>query len=333
MPPGNRVTGQDVADRAGVSRATVSYVLNDAPGQPISAETRARVLAAAADLGYTPDAAARRLRTGTSDLVLLALPPFPVSNALTLAISSFTQQLGVHGYTALVDPVTEDVTHLERTLARLQPIALVATADLLTPALVDRLHTAGTRSVMGFGDQPMGFTPTVVFDQSEITRIAMTHLFERGHRAVVAVMPDDLAFQWFRAPRQQGAEAAAAALGMTLTVVECPLDHHRVTAVVADSLASGDRPDAILAYNDDYALLALRSLVDAGIRVPEDVAVIGCDNLPVAELFTPRLTTVDIDMTELGLRIADTLHQMLLTGEGPDVIPFPTPAIVQRESA
>ena len=67
--------------------------------------------------------------------------------------------------------------------------------------------------------------------------------------------------------------------------------------------------------------------------MPDDVAVIGCDNLPVAELFTPRLTTVDVDMAELGLRIADTLHQMLLTGEGPDVIPFPTPAIVQRDSA
>ena len=97
MPRAKRVTGRDVAERAGVSRATVSYVLNDAAGQPISAETRARVLAAAADLGYTPDAAARQLRTGVSDLVLLAIPPFPVEQAFTVAVSSFTQRLGELG--------------------------------------------------------------------------------------------------------------------------------------------------------------------------------------------------------------------------------------------
>ena len=89
----------------------------------------------------------------------------------------------------------------------------------------------------------------------------------------------------------------------------------------------------MLAYNDDYALLALRALVDAGVRVPDDVAVIGCDNLPVAELFSPRLTTVDVDMRALGTLIANTLHQMLCTGEGPDVIPVPTPVVVERDSA
>ena len=107
MPRVQRVTGQDVAERAGVSRATVSYVLNDAPGQPISAETRARVLAAAADLGYTPHAAARQLRTGVSDLILMALPAWPFSLSLSLAVSTVTHRLGELGYTALVDPAAE----------------------------------------------------------------------------------------------------------------------------------------------------------------------------------------------------------------------------------
>ena len=77
MPRANRVTGRDVAERAGVSRATVSYVLNDTPRQTISAGTRDRVREAATQLGYSPSAAARTLRTGRSDVVLCLLPGMP----------------------------------------------------------------------------------------------------------------------------------------------------------------------------------------------------------------------------------------------------------------
>ena len=333
MARAQRVTGQDVADRAGVSRATVSYVLNDVGSQTISPDTRARVLDAATALGYTPHAAARQLRTGVSDLILLALPPFPPSHAFSLCVNSFTQRLGELGYTALVDPATAEVANLERTLARVQPVALVASGEHLTEPVVTRLRASGTRAVMGFADRPLGFVPTVVFDNTAVTRVAMAHLADRGHRSVVALMPDDPTFQWFRIGREEGARRAAAEHGMTLSVVDCPLDDGHITAAVAEILADGAHPDALLAYNDDYALLALRALVNAGVRVPDDIAVIGCDNLPVAELFTPRLTTVDVDMRALGVLIADALHQILLMGDEPDVVPVPTPAVVVRDSA
>jgi DNA-binding LacI/PurR family transcriptional regulator len=332
MPRGPRVTGQDVAERAGVSRATVSYVLNDAPGQPISAQTRARVLAAAADLGYTPHAAARQLRTGVSDLILMALPAWPFSLSLSLAVATVTHRLGELGYTALVDPAAEDVATLETTLSRLQPIALTASSDQLSAPLVARLRAAGTRAVIGFGDRPLGFAPAVVFDQRALTRVAMTHLAGHGHRSVLGLMPSDPEYQWFRVGRQTGAQEAAVEHGVDLKILESPLDHDHVTAAVDAALAEPSPPDAILAYNDDYALLALRALLHAGARVPADIAVIGCDNLPVAELFTPRLTTIDVDMHELGTSIADTLHQILTTGTGPDIIPMPTPIVIERDS-
>ena len=79
------------------------------------------MLAAVAELGYTPHAAARQLRTGVSDLILLALPPWPLSNAFTLCVSTFTQRLSDLGYTALVDPATEELAGLEQTLARRSP--------------------------------------------------------------------------------------------------------------------------------------------------------------------------------------------------------------------
>ena len=333
MPRPPRVTGRDVADRAGVSRATVSYVLNDTAGQPISADTRARVLAAATELGYTPHAAARQLRTGVSDVVLLALPPFPMSHAFSVCVSRFTHRLGELGYTALVDHATQEVARLEQTLARVQPVAMVASGEFLSESLVARLRAAGTRAVLGFGEGPLGFVPAVVFDQSAITRVAMAHLASRGHRTVLAVMPPEPEFQWFRAGRQAGAQASAELHDMVLTVVDSPLDQDRVATAVTTALSGSERPDAVLAYNDDYALLAIRALLDAGFDVPGDVAVIGCDNLAVAELFTPRLTTVHVDMEALGTRIADALHDILCTGEEPEVIPAPTPVVVVRDSA
>jgi len=147
----------------------------------------------------------------------------------------------------------------------------------------------------------------------------------------VALMPADPALRWFRAGRQAGAQEAAKEHDMMLTVVESELDQARVAQAISGIMAGGTPPDAVLAYNDDYALLALRALLDADLRVPDDVAVIGCDNLPVAELFTPRLTTVDVDMTALGTLIADTLHQALSTGTGSDIMPIPT--VVVRDSA
>ncbi len=331
MTSAHRVTSQDVADRAGVSRATVSYVLNDA-GQPISAETRARVRAAAEELGYTPHAAARQLRRGVSDLVLMALPPWPLSHSLNLCVATVTRRLGEHGYTALVDAATDDVAALEHTLDRVQPVALTASAEQLSAPFVARLRSAGTRAVLGFSDRPLGFASAVVFDQSALTRVAMAHLAGRGRRSVTALMPSDPEYRWFREGRQVGAQEAADELGMALTVAECPLDHESVIEVVGTALAGPEPPDAVLAYNDDYALLALRALTDAGARVPDDVAVIGCDNLPVAELFAPRLTTIHVDMVELGTRIADAIHQLIATDEGPTIVTMPTPVVIERDT-
>ncbi len=257
MASTQRVTSQDVADRAGVSRATVSYVLNNAAGQTISADTRARVLDAVADLGYTPHAAARQLRRGVSDLILLALPPWPLGHAFMLCVTAFTRRLGELGYTALVDPATDEVARLEQTLARVQPVALVAMADQLSEPLVARLRSTGTRAVIGFGDRPLGFAPTVVFDQRAVTRVAMAHLHARGHRHVVALMPADPALQWFRVGRQAGAQGVADEHNMLLTVAESDLDQTQVAQVITDALAGATPPDAVLAYNDDYALLAL----------------------------------------------------------------------------
>jgi DNA-binding LacI/PurR family transcriptional regulator len=106
VPEGStrRVTSADVARMAGVSRATVSYVLNDTPHQTISADTRDRVLHAAAELGYAPSAAARTLRTGRSDVVLCLLPDWPIGQEVGALLTNLSGALAGHGLTFVAHP-------------------------------------------------------------------------------------------------------------------------------------------------------------------------------------------------------------------------------------
>src|SRR3954449_3693311 len=106
MPDGStrRVTSADVARLAGVSRATVSYVLNDTPRQSISADTRTRVLDAAAQLGYAPSAAARALRSGRSDIVLCLLPDWPIGPTVGLFLEHLSAALAAEGLTFVAHP-------------------------------------------------------------------------------------------------------------------------------------------------------------------------------------------------------------------------------------
>ena len=101
---GRRITSADVARLAGVSRATVSYVLNDTPRQSISADTRNRVLDAAATLGYAPSAAARALRTGRSDVVLCLLPDWPIGSEVGSLLGFVSTALAREGLTFVVHP-------------------------------------------------------------------------------------------------------------------------------------------------------------------------------------------------------------------------------------
>lgn len=329
--PMGRATSKDVAARAGVSRTTVSYVLNEIENQQIPAETRARVLAAAEELGYVPNAAARQLRTGRNSLVVMAYPAWPIGGAMAAAIMAGTNRLTALGYTGLIDFLPLEGSTLDATCARTQPVALASTGILLTPELVARIRRSGTKAVIAVDNQPCEFAPTIVLGQAAATAAAVRHLAERGRQRLVALMPSEPELQWFRVEREAGARAAAEAAGVALTVLETPLTEVGIAA--ACTRAVGDhRADGLVAYNDDFALLALHALQAAGIGVPDDVAVVGCDDLPVGRLFTPNLTTVDPRPTEIGILVAETVHRAIQHDDLPDVIPGPEPVVIQRAS-
>jgi DNA-binding LacI/PurR family transcriptional regulator len=277
-----KVTSADVAAAAGVSRATVSYVLNGVDAR-VSEPTRARVLKAARELGYTPHAVASALRAGRTSVVVLALPAWPIGPPVAEAVSACVAELERLGYTPLVHfRHAAGADGLTRACDRVRPVGLIAPGVDLPPVRVGALRAAGTRAIVALSREPLEHVPALAFDQRLVGRLAIEHLAERGHRRVATIMPSEPQLQGLAQQRLAGAREAAGELGVTLT---------------------DEDATAVYAFNDEYALAALDTL--AG------VALIGTDDSPAARLSHPRLTTIALVQTEAWERLARRLHALI----------------------
>ncbi|MGW2152019.1 LacI family DNA-binding transcriptional regulator [Nonomuraea sp. NPDC001699] len=322
-------TSVDVARAAGVSQATVSYVLTDNPHARVSEETRRRVRDAAARLGYVPDAAARTLRTGRSGIVLMPLSRARVGRLAQQVFDELEEEFRARGYTLVQygERTLKGVAAARSWLA-LRPSAVIVEAARLTRPAVDLLHASGVRAVVGLSDQPSPLVPAVVFDHRALGAAAARHLVERGSRRLAAVVP-----------REEGVDAMGRA--RLAGVREVVPGAARIDLAFSEEEAgrivrAGDLPDGVFAYNDEYAMLLISALQDAGLRVPEDVAVVGADDLPICTLMRPRLTSVHFDATASPADLAGEIDQ-IVRGERPsvagEVVARFAPRLVIRASA
>ncbi|MFI9743106.1 LacI family DNA-binding transcriptional regulator [Streptomyces sp. NPDC052494] len=333
-PSGRAVpTSADVARLAGVSRATVSYVLNNTSAVRISEPTRRRVREAAEELGYVPHAAARSLRAGHSRMVLLPSAHIPVGPLYSQFFSDLQWELRRLDYTVVqYGSVGLKPEEAARAWAELRPVAVVSLGEVeLTEQAVELLKRSGARAVITLGTQQVEGTHSLVMDQGRVGEVATAHLVESGRRRIGVVVPEEAGLGMFSAPRLDGARRAAEGTGAT--VVPLPL---RYTEESAEELAERWRElglDAVFAYNDEYAMLLMRALQDAGISVPEETAVVGADDLLLGRLLRPRLTTVHIDMV-LGRELAELVDRAVRDEDAP---PRPRALldsrVVRRESS
>ncbi|MFF4605554.1 LacI family DNA-binding transcriptional regulator [Streptomyces sp. NPDC001339] len=298
-------TSAAVARRAGVSRATVSYVLNGRAAGRVGAHTEARVRAAAEELGYVPHAAARSLRAGRGSIVLLSAPADTVSAFGPLAtrfLAGFQTALHGLGYTGVLHCAPADSpTAAARAWAELRPAAVLALhGPPLDAAAVELLHRSGTAAVLTHGPPAPPGAHTLLLDQREAGLRAGEHLLAAGRRRIAVVRPAEPGLTAFAEPRLAGVRAAAA----THPDAEVRPLHLALTEESAARLAASWARlslDAVFAYNDEYAMLLMRALQDAGhtvgTRSPGEVAVVGADDLLLARLLRPRLTSVRAELT------------------------------------
>ncbi|MFD6529774.1 LacI family DNA-binding transcriptional regulator [Streptomyces sp. NPDC060184] len=303
-------TSADVARLAGVSRATVSYVLNNNPTMRISEPTRRRVREAARDLGYVPHAAARSLRAGHTRMVLLPtghLPEGPLYR-------HFLQELqaGLRGldYTVVqYGSAGLGADEAARAWAELRPVAVVAPAGLaLTAYGIAVLHRSGAKAVITLGPHPVEGAHGLVLDQREVGSRAASHLLERGYRRIGVIMPEEMATVPFAAPRLEGVRQVAGPAGARIEELVLAYDERDAARLAARWRDLG--LDSVFAYNDEYAMLLMRAFQDTGIQVPAEVAVIGADDLMLGRLLRPRLSTVRMAVAT-GQPLAELIDRLV----------------------
>lgn len=292
-----RPTQADVAQLAGVSRATVSYVLNDQTDQrvPISAETRQRVLKAIAELGYEPDARAQSLRSGSTKTIGVNLPIYenPFFWQILNGISNEAQSAGYSVRLSQHATTAEQERHSLKELAqqRVDGIILLIGFKVLPPTILKQLHKSN-RPIVEMTSTTSEFD-CVLQGYADGTRALMAHLFELGHQRIgfvygVAEMPQgyDRLLTYYQVLKDNG-------LPVDYSLVqECgPLleDGYQAAYQV---LNRPDRPTALLVINDLLGMAVIRAAADLGLKVPGDLSIASFDDIPFSNYTVPRLTTV-----------------------------------------
>ena len=339
-PTGRRPTAQDVAHAAGVSLATVSYVLNNAAGHRMSPATRAAVFKAAEALGYQPNVYARALSRGHSDEIANLITE-PLTTAAMAAILTSEQErahelgytIGTYRFPYDAPPHARQL-FLDQVLSH-KPAALICNPLAVSSSYYRRAREQGVRAFVMLGVQPVRYAPMIVLPFEQASQVAGQHLVERGHRRVAFATVPGLS------PTRQATltlslnslRSVLTAAGGVVAEFSTNNDLPSARAAVDALLQTPQPPTAIYCFRDEYCFPILRALLERGVRVPQQVALMGTDNSPLCALAFPSITSVEVDHRIIGLKLIG-LVDCLVKGQKPDpelLVP-PPPTLFLRES-
>ena len=323
-----RPTGRDVAQLAGVSQATVSLVFSGSEsGHRVSEATRLRVLDSARELGYRPQAAGRQLRLGRSGMALLAVPnlqgPF-----FGRVLAGVHEEAALHGLAVVVSSGWNAATLAEAaTTSRFDGLLICSPDDSqlggLPPDTPVVFLDADPSAAAG--------SPTVELDLAGGMEAVVAHLVALGHRRIGRLRSTHEAHT-FRV-RQAAFEQAARGLDVVELGVRLNQGEAAARAAGHELLDRPDRPRAVVCDDDVVASGVYQAAAGLGLRIPADVSVVGIDNVAVAGLLTPPLTTVDLPGEQLGRTGIAALAGLLRGDPVPPVEPLATSLIVRSSTA
>jgi len=328
-------TLEEVAQLAGVSRSTVSRVINDHPN--VRAETRGRVWQAIRESGYRPHAVARSLVTNRTQIIGMVIPE-AVTTLFTdpffpLLLGGATEACNAHHYQLLLslfnDPTGQEEMYQRVLHNGYLDGVIVASASLKNPVFSNLLRDR--IPFISVGRYPDERVDYVDVDNVGGARMAVEHLIQLGHRriATIAGRLDMVHGQDRLEGYRQALEARHIPVNEELIVEG---DYTENGGMVGMQRLLSASPGAVFVGSDTMAIGALKALRQAGQQVPQDVALIGFDDIPLASAIEPALTTVRQPIRQLGALAVETLLDLIEhPGSGPRRIVLPTQLVI-RES-
>ena len=306
--PRSDVTIRDVAAHAGVSHQTVSRVINDS--ERVLPETRAKVEAAIMELGYRPNAIARSMARGTTS-ILACISPNLTDYTFASLINGAEIEARKHGY-FLLSASAPDKETFAALIGELVTSRRSEGVMVINPYVDGRYtHLPQDFPIVFAGARPReNTTHSVSLNDVEVARLATKHLIDQGHRTigmVTGIMDEDCSQD-----RNQGYQQALEDAGIPFNP-ELIIEGNWQPASGHDALmqfsANENLPSAIFAQNDQMAAGVLRAARALGLNLPDQLSVIGIDNIPMSAYFEPPLTTYEQDFANIGKNAARLLIQ------------------------
>jgi LacI family transcriptional regulator, repressor for deo operon, udp, cdd, tsx, nupC, and nupG len=329
-------TIQQVARTAGVSTATVSRALSNP--DLVTEATRRKVQSAVEALRYSPNGAARTLRTLRSGRLLVTVPDI-ANPFFSLIIQGIEDAAHREGYAVLLGDVGNDEKREERhalVLQRKEAEGLIFLGARLPKSLRHLIGQRGTTApiVNGCEFSPRLGVPSVHIDNVAAAQDAMRHLYGLGHRRIGVItgpLDSPLSRQ-----RLEGAKACAASERTTrqLSVVQGDFSIASGLSAAAQLLAGNEPPTAIFCFNDEMAIGVMDHARKQGLRVPDDLSVVGFDDIRFSQYLVPALTTVSQPMLQIGQETVRLMLEILRgSNKRPKSVTLPHKLMVRESTA
>ncbi len=334
-----RATAKDVADAAGVSRTTVSFVLNNTEGMRISEDTRRKVLQAAETLNYHPDASARSMVKGKTLILGLVIRQEPdkayADLLLPEVMRGISEVAGEHAYHLIFKPVPpeDEKNSLSTLFLEHQVDGLIVSGPLSNDQeIVDLFNANAPIILQGRIDYPN--IPSVDINNRKAAEKAVNHLISLGHQRIAFISNASLKYSSSK-DRLTGYRRALEAAGLVYDEAlvfygdRTPDSGYQA---MQNILRSSVKPSAIFIASDTVALGSLNALYQNNIRVPEDIAIMGFDDIPLSKHLAPPLSTIHIPAYDLGWNAAHLLIKWLENKEIPERDCILDTELIVRES-
>lgn len=316
-----RPTSIDVAKLAGVSRTTVSFVLNNIPDSNIPETTRQKVIGAAKQLNYHPNASGRKLASGKSKmlgLVRLQSTEQVFNDAFLLqvfvGIEQAASQMGFHVLLKHLDH--EKADEYSQLITENHVDGIILSGPLQNDPELIKLHNEGVPIIL-LGQMSNTDIPFVDVNAELGSRNAVEHLISCGHKRIAMITNAKLEYS---SAQQRKNGYLTALKNQNIQVDEELIKEGDFTpasgyAAMKELLTISPAPTAVFVASDVVAIGAIQAIKKAGLRIPQDIEIIGFDDIPMAEFFDPPLSTVRLPAYDLGRVAGEKLIKMILSDE------------------